>query len=168
MQNPRLIPPLPSRRALLLTGMLAILSGCATRPGQPGDSVTSGRLNNRESKEIALHASRLLGTPYRYGGTNPESGFDCSGLIGYVYRQSAGLTLPRTVAQLSKVGSLVEREKMRPGDLVFFRVGGSVSHAGIFIGDQRFIHAPSTGGVVRTDPLESGYWKPRFAGIRRI
>ena len=108
-----------------------------------------------------------LGTPYRYGGNTPDSGFDCSGLIGYVYRNQVGSAPPRTVAQLSSWGQVIDRSERRTGDLVVFGRGRNPSHAGIYVGEGRFVHAPSTGGEVRMDHLESKYWAKQNASFRR-
>lgn len=109
----------------------------------------------------------LVGTPYRYGGNTPESGFDCSGLIGYVFFHAAGVRAPRTVAGIVTWGSPLEREGARPGDLAVFTVKGRTNHAGIYIGNGRFVHAPSTGGTVRLDRLDSGYWATQGVRFRR-
>ncbi|MCZ7560511.1 MAG: C40 family peptidase [Burkholderiaceae bacterium] len=106
--------------------------------------------------------------PYRYGGNTPQGGFDCSGLIVYVYRNAAGVGLPRTVAQLAQVGQPVRAGAMRSGDLVLFDTAGRFSHAGIYVGGGRFVHAPSRGGVVRLDGVYASYWRPRFSGVRRV
>jgi len=111
--------------------------------------------------EVLLQALGLVGTPYRYGGNTPASGFDCSGLIGYVFRQAAGISLPRTTGG---------RNALEVGDLVFFATNGGkkVSHAGIYSGDGRFVHAPSSGGTVRMDYLSDSYWSKRYLGANRV
>ena len=116
---------------------------------------------------IAGTALDLRGVPYRSGGSDP-SGFDCSGLVWYVFAQH-GLALPRTVADQSRVGRKVKPEAIEPGDLVFFRTEGrSVSHVGLSIGGDEFVHAPNSRGEVRVEQLGSDYWWKRFAGARRI
>ena len=107
-----------------------------------------------------------MGTPYRYGGNTPDSGFDCSGLIGYVYTSRAGVAPPRTVAQLSGFGQSIDADELRTGDLVVFG-RGRPTHAGIYVGEGRFVHAPSSGGTVRLDHLKSRYWSQQFASFRR-
>ena len=102
----------------------------------------------------------------RYGGNTPEGGFDCSGLIGYVYRSEVGRAPPRTVAALAGFGQAVPRSDLRSGDLVLFG-GGRPTHAGIYVGNGRFVHAPSTGGTVRLDDLEAGYWARQPLQVRR-
>jgi len=122
------------------------------------------------SNEVLIRAIGLVGTPYRYGGNTPEAGFDCSGLVGFVFGDAAGLRLPRTTAELIAmrapgVGAL----ELEPGDLLFFGPGGgNASHIGIFVGEGRFVHAPSTGGTVRLDRLDGDYWRRAFVGARRV
>jgi cell wall-associated NlpC family hydrolase len=116
--------------------------------------------------DIAIHALGLVGTPYRFGGNTPEGGFDCSGLIGYVYNSRAGVAPPRTVALLSGFGASVPEDELRTGDLVVFG-GGRPTHAGIYVGEGRFVHAPSSGGTVRLDHLRSRYWAQQSASYRR-
>lgn len=112
----------------------------------------------------------LVGTPYRYGGDSPAGGFDCSGLVAYVFREAAGLRLPRsTRGQIDHPARPVERERLRAGDLVFFNPGGGpISHIGIYVGDGRFVHAPSRGGTVRLDRLDTPYWQKAYASARRV
>ena len=111
----------------------------------------------------------LLGTPYRWGGTSPESGFDCSGLVGYVFRTALGIELPRISRDMARDGEQVERTSLVPGDLVFFgRRGKRVDHVGIYIGEGRFLHAPRTGRDVTVSELDTGYWSRRFLQARRV
>lgn len=119
--------------------------------------------------EPALHAFSLVGTPYRWGGNTPKGGFDCSGLVVYVMRRSLGTTLPRTVEQMGTAGYEIAWEDRLPGDLVFFNTtGGEFSHVGIYIGQNRFVHAPRAGGTVRLESLVSSYWGPRITAFRRV
>jgi cell wall-associated NlpC family hydrolase len=144
-----------------------LLAGCASTPpdGTPR-STRSAYPSPSQADDIAIHTLGLVGTPYRYGGNTPDSGFDCSGLIGYVYRGRAGLVPPRTVAQFGGFGEPVSLSEIRTGDLVLFG-RGQPTHAGIYVGDGRFVHAPSTGGIVRLDQLASTYWSRQPVTVRR-
>ena len=154
----KLVPPV----LLLAAGLL--LAGCGTAPA--ARSSAYARLSAEQSSDIAIHALGLVGTPYRFGGNTPEGGFDCSGLIGYVYNSRAGVAPPRTVALLSGFGASVPEDELRTGDLMVFG-GGRPTHAGIYVGEGRFVHAPSSGGTVRLDHLRSRYWAQQSASYRR-
>lgn len=124
-------------------------------------------MSDLQANEAAFLALGLVGTPYRHGGNTPDAGFDCSGLIGYVYRRSAGIAPPRTVAQISGWGQSIGAGALRAGDLVIFGEGGSPSHAAIHAGEGRFVHAPSTGGTVRLNGFNERYWQTRLLDFRR-
>lgn len=144
-----------------------ILGGCSVLPtGSPGSNLSS-RLLPEQANDITIYAVGLVGTPYRYGGNSPENGFDCSGLIGYVYQSRAGFVPPRTVSKMQSWGQSVPSAGARSGDLVLFSRSGAATHAGIYVGDGRFVHAPSTGGEVRLDVLTSTYWSKQQIAFRR-
>lgn len=118
---------------------------------------------------VLMRAISLIGTPYRYGGNSPEGGFDCSGLVNYVYRDMLDLRLPRTSRELAQwQGPRIAPQRLAAADLVFFGSSGSVTHVGIYVGGGRFVHAPSTGGTVRLDHLDGPYWRDHYSGSRRI
>lgn len=118
---------------------------------------------------LALEAMSLVGIHYKLGGTSPEKGLDCSGLVRYVFREAHGTELPRTSSEISRVGEKIDKKDLQPGDLVFFNtLRRAFSHVGIYLGDNKFIHAPSSGGAVRIESMDLGYWKSRFNGARRI
>ncbi len=118
---------------------------------------------------VLMRAISLVGTPYRYGGNTPEGGFDCSGLVNYVYRDMLDLRLPRTSRALAAVqGPRIPMERLASGDLVFFGDAGEVSHVGIYVGEGRFVHAPRTGGTVRLDRLDGSWWLQHYSGARRL
>lgn len=121
------------------------------------------------ASDITSYALSLIGVDYRFGGNNPDQGLDCSGLIRYVFQQATGLTLPRSAREQSRVGELISRDNLQPGDLVFFNTRRfQFSHVGLYIGDSRFIHAPSSGGAVQVVSLDNAYWQKAFNGARRI
>lgn len=143
-----------------------IMGGCSVVPKVLPEPAFS-RLLPEQANDITIYAVGLVGTPYRYGGNTPDSGFDCSGLIGYVYQSRAGFVPPRTVSRLQDWGQSVRSDAARSGDLVIFSKGGVATHAGIYVGAGRFVHAPSTGGEVRLDLLTSKYWSQQKIGFRR-
>jgi cell wall-associated NlpC family hydrolase len=118
---------------------------------------------------VAVQALAHLGVPYRMGGLSPQTGFDCSGLVAYVYRQGAALDLPRNTDALSRSGEPIGPDALQPGDLVFYNtLQRDYSHVGIYLGEDRFIHAPSSRGEVRVENLRAEYWMRRYNGARRI
>lgn len=132
------------------------------------NSMTTGlRL---KTQELLKYAGRFLGAHYHFGGSSPETGFDCSGYVSYVYRNAAGIYLPHNAAAISRVGTRVSRDELRPGDLVFFRhFRQSVGHVGIYMGNDRFIHASSSAtGYVQVSDLRERYWARTFQGARRL
>ncbi len=156
-------------RGLLVLALVCIflLAGCSSSPKLRHSRGTPSTLSSDQASNIAIHALGLVGTPYRYGGNTPSGGFDCSGLIGYVYRNEVGTPPPRTVAQLDNWGQAVDTGELRTGDLVLFGRGSRPTHAGIYVGAGRFVHAPSTGGEVRLDVLSAGYWARQSQAYRR-
>jgi cell wall-associated NlpC family hydrolase len=165
--------------AVLVAGLLAsILAGCGhevVRPGTAAQRVSTHAWPILEPADpaaanaVLMRAIGLVGTPYRYGGNTPEGGFDCSGLINYVYRDMLDLRLPRTSRALAGwVGPKIPADRLTAADLVFFGSGGDVSHVGIYVGEGRFVHAPSTGGTVRLDRLDGPYWRDHYAGAKRV
>lgn len=121
------------------------------------------------ASDITSYALSLIGVNYKFGGNTPEQGLDCSGLIRYVFQQATGIALPRTAREQARVGETVAIDKLQPGDLVFFNTRRyQFSHVGLYLGDNRFIHAPSRGGAVEVVSLEQKYWQKAFNGARRI
>lgn len=143
---------------ILVLGLAVFSSGC-------------GFLGNRSSAAglaAAQTAKKYIGTPYAYGGRSPK-GFDCSGLTLYVYDRH-GVKLPRSSSKQAKAGRMVRKRNLMPGDLVFFSTGkrGRVSHVGIYIGDGKFIHAPSQGKKVCAASLNDKYYKKTYHSARRV
>ncbi len=123
----------------------------------------------QKAQDVAIFALSLIGVDYRFGGDSPQHGVDCSGLVRYVFSQTTGIALPRTSAALGKTGLNVARIDLVPGDLVFFNTRHFInSHVGIYLGDDRFVHAPSQGGEVRIASMADAYWRTRFNGARRL
>ncbi len=122
-----------------------------------------------EVQEMLDTALSYLGVPYRLGGASPRTGFDCSGLVSHVFRQTFGLSLPRTAREIARNGAAVARGELLPGDLVFFNTRGFLnSHVGIYLGDSKFVHAPNARGRVRIDDMDNTYYRTRFNGARRM
>jgi cell wall-associated NlpC family hydrolase len=144
------------------------LSGCSGQA--PRSAQTLPQENAAEANEVLFTALGQVGVPYRYGGSTPASGFDCSGLIQYVYEASADISLPRTVAEMNTFDApSVDEADLEAGDLVIFATGSSSrpSHAGIYVGEGRFVHAPRQGGVVRMDFLSEEYWQRNYLQAKR-
>src|ERR1700761_5081977 len=119
--------------------------------------------------DVVVGALNMIGVRYRWGGDTPDSGLDCSGFVRYVFQDTLGMALPRRAEEMSRVGEKVRVSDLKPGDLVFFNtMRRTFSHVGIYIGDNKFVHSPSTGSTIRVDDMDSGYWEQRFQGARRI
>ncbi len=119
--------------------------------------------------DVVVGALNMIGVRYRWGGNSPDSGLDCSGFVRYVFQDTLGMSLPRRAEEMSRVGEKVRMSELKPGDLVFFNtMRRTFSHVGIYIGDNKFVHSPSTGSTIRVDDLDSTYWEKRFTGARRI
>lgn len=131
------------------------------------DSVRDGVPADATAMEVVLYALGLLNINYRWGGANPESGLDCSGMVSYIYGQAAGLKVQGSASDIARKGRPIQRDVLRPGDLVFFNTQNRpFSHVGVYIGDARFVHAPSTNGRIRIDRLSDRYYAQRFEAAR--
>ena len=118
---------------------------------------------------MVSEALNHLGIRYRFGGSSPDTGFDCSGLVAYSAERGLGLKLPRNAAEIARQGVAVAKNELKAGDLVFFNtMGRRYSHVGIYLGDDRFVHSPSAGGVVRVENMTMAYWSKRYNGARRL
>ena len=162
-------------KLLVLLIFCAALVGCASTPRAPIDTRQStaqpsrGPVSPSDRSEALLIALMALGVDYRFGGKSGATGFDCSGLVVYVYEEAYGIRLPRTVIAQSETGFAVGTQDLEPGDVVFYdTLGRPYSHVGIYLGDGKFVHAPKTGSTVRVESLRSTYWTKRFNGARRI
>ena len=145
--------------------LIAALAGCAGSP-QRGE-IPATRASDETARKAVAVARDMIGKPYRYAGDTP-AGFDCSGLVRYSYRR-AGVSMPRATPAQRRSTTLISVRRLRPGDLLFFdQEGKNASHVGIYLGDGRFVHAPSTGGRVRSDSLGADFWKKHFVEARRV
>ena len=157
----------------LLLMVAVCVTGCTTPAPRTSSTITQSSPAADKlltANDILFSALGQVGIPYRYGGSTPDSGFDCSGLIQYVYAESANIQLPRTVAAMYQIDApVVDEDKLQAGDLVIFATGwgGRPSHAGIYVGEGRFVHAPSTGGTVRMDYLSEDYWQRSYLNAKR-
>ena len=169
--------------ALLLGAIVLLLAACSSNPHrqQPTFKTSQSALANLparapsaastdEANDILFRAIALVGTPYRWGGNTPAGGFDCSGLMDYIYRHSTGIKLPRTSREMASMDGETVRHmrQLASGDLVFFENSGSISHVGVYVGKGRFVHAPNSGGTVRLDDIDGPYWRDHFAYGKRV
>ena len=140
---------------------------------EPASSQSSSKrtaaLSRREADELIGNAMGLLGVSYRFGGTSASSGFDCSGFMQHIFRKTMQINLPRTSAEQAKMGVAVSRSELQPGDMVFFSTSrGRISHVGLYIGNNRFIHAPRTGKSIEITSLGNKYWNSKYVTARRV
>ena len=165
----KVAPSLTDRAFGLAVDVNRLLSPAVALELPPEAMGPVGEDENGKVGSVLQKALALLGTPYRWGGTDPSKGFDCSGLVGYVFRNALGIELPRVSRDMARNGQLVtDRAKLAAGDLVFFGRKGRVNHVGIYLGDGRFVHAPSKGKDVTVSELDTGYWSGRFLQARRV
>ncbi|KWA15912.1 peptidase P60 [Burkholderia territorii] len=150
------------------TGSTSSVQQASAQPSSGGaKSFLAGMAG--KAGDVVVGALNMIGVRYRWGGNSPDSGLDCSGFVRYVFQDTLGMSLPRRAEEMSRVGEKVSMSNLKPGDLVFFNtMRRTFSHVGIYIGDNKFVHSPSTGSTVRVDDLDSGYWEKRFTGARRI
>lgn len=150
-------------------GPLMLLHACSGVPQRPGVATPVVRGDAARANDVLFRALGLVGTPYRYGGNTPEGGFDCSGLVGYVFREAAAVQLPRASRSIAALDvPRIPADRLASADLVFFGRGDEVTHVGIYVGEGRFVHAPNHGGTVRLDALAAPYWKDHFLYARRV
>ena len=174
----RMIPPV----LVLVLATLCTTSAFAT-PANTGDGIDRlladrGMLTRidqvrqdvtHKASELVVNAMGFLGVPYKWGGTDADSGFDCSGFVASVYQQSIGLLLPRKAEQQAAATEKIDQADLQPGDLVFFNtMRRAFSHVGIYVGNGKFIHAPRAGAEVRVESMGGSYWQRRFDGARRV
>lgn len=148
--------------------LLALLVACSSAPPQR-DSAQYAPQSREHANEVVIYALGLMDIDYRFGGKNPESGLDCSGMVSYIYRNALGVELPAGAARIAQIGRKIEPAQLAPGDLVFFNTTGQpFSHVGIYLGDNRFIHAPSSNGKIKVSSLKAAYYANRLDAARTL
>ncbi|MDS4053494.1 C40 family peptidase [Accumulibacter sp.] len=163
------IPLLPS----LFAAALLFSSGAghvhASEQAKAADELSLFERYTNSAQDLILKGFELIGINYRFGGTNPDTGLDCSGFVQLVFKEAIGILLPRTAREQSEVGTVIDRHELKAGDLVFFNtMRHAFSHVGIYLGDNRFMHAPRTGAEVRIEDMRQNYWIQRYNGARRL
>lgn len=163
---------------VLLLSVLCLLAACSSSspppakpaPTRPEPRPTLARLEAEGAgREIVMYALGLLDVGYQFGGKNPEAGLDCSGMVSFIYRNAVGIPLRGSAADLARQGKPIDTRALQPGDLVFFNtLGRSFSHVGIYIGDQKFVHAPSSRGKIRIESLSTPYFASRYETARTL
>ncbi|MBN8454142.1 C40 family peptidase [Accumulibacter sp.] len=157
-------------RTLLTCLVPLLLLACSSTPPAPGRTAqqpAARPASSDKAHDVVIFALGLIDTGYRFGGKNPDAGLDCSGMVSYIYDRAAGIRVSGSAADIARRGRAVDRSGLRPGDLVFFNTRNApFSHVGIYIGDERFVHAPSGSGRVRIDQLGARYYAQRFETAR--
>ena len=156
-----------------LTNLLSNREQILKQFAENGQYTQTTRTNNDRTSgsadELIGNAMGLLGVAYRYGGTSASTGFDCSGFMQHIFRKTMQINLPRTSAEQAKMGVAVSRSELQPGDMVFFSTSrGRISHVGLYIGNNRFIHAPRTGKSIEITSLGNKYWNSKYVTARRV
>jgi cell wall-associated NlpC family hydrolase len=166
---------MPARGISYVVHCAVVALGVALAPvAHAGGSLTASAAETAGkvwagAQDVAMFALGLTGVTYRFGGNTPDGGLDCSGLVRYVFQEVTGVSLPRTSKEMSTLGARVAAAELQPGDLVFFNTRRfAFSHVGIYLGDNRFIHAPSRGSEVEIANLSKAYWQKSYNGARRL
>jgi cell wall-associated NlpC family hydrolase len=178
MMKRTILAQLASSQGLVLLATALALAGCASAPpapkkppkpaSRPGISL-AGLQADGAGREILMYSLSLLDIDYKFGGSNPEAGLDCSGMVAYIYQNAAKVKLPHNAAQIASLARPIDNSRMRVGDLVFFNtLGKPFSHMGIYIGDGKFVHAPRSNSVIRVDRLDNSYFAARYEGARTL
>ncbi len=172
----------PALRAAAFAFVLIALAACGGRETRPAprrayatraaDAIAIFDVaadDPARANDVLIRAIGLVGVPYRWGGNTPEGGFDCSGLVNFVFRDIGGVALPRTARDIAALPVPPVRDNhLAPADLVFFGDASGVNHVGIYVGQGRFVHAPNSGGTVRLDEINGYYWREHYLGARRV
>ena len=166
-------------QTILTASLIPFLASCGfstgkhrptAKPHVSARKVQPVRISNihhtQGSQELMLHSMGLIGTPYKWGGSTTSTGFDCSGMIQFVYKNALGVSLPRTARDMAAASRKIPDSRLKAGDLVFFNTGGAnkYSHVGLYIGNGEFIHAPSSGKTIKTEKLSSPFYAKNYLG----
>ena len=164
-----------------LIGVLLMLAACASSPHREATYKPSRSALADEparapenaigtANDVLFRAMALVGTPYRWGGNTPSGGFDCSGLVDYIYLNAANIALPHSSRDMASMNGqkIKHMDELMSGDLVFFGSGSGISHVGVYVGKGRFVHAPNSGGTVRLDDIDGPYWRDHFEYGKRL
>jgi cell wall-associated NlpC family hydrolase len=157
-------------RSLLLVAAAQLLGGCTLKtavPEPPRAPLVVG--DQAKGREVVMYAFGMLDIGYRFGGRNPDSGMDCSGMVSYIYQQVTGFRLPHNAAEIARLARPIERKNLKPGDLLFFNTRNKpLSHVAIYVGEDRFVHAPSRNGRIQISRLSEPYYADRFEAARTL
>jgi cell wall-associated NlpC family hydrolase len=157
------------QRFLAISVLALVLAACGSAARRAQPPLIAGTPRANAANAVLFRAIALVGTPYHWGGNTPQGGFDCSGLVDYVYRDAAGLSLPRTSTEMSELSERkLAGDSLQSGDLVFFANGGRIGHVGIYVGERRFVHAPNSGGTVRLESIDDAWWREHFVYGKRV
>lgn len=167
-----------NRRLVCLLSAAALLAACSSppplrqhgrAPSRPQYLGLSHLQADGAGREILMYTLSLLDVGYQFGGSNPEAGLDCSGMVSYIYQNAVGVKLPHNAARIASLSRPIPADQLRVGDLVFFNtLNRPFSHMGIYIGDGKFVHAPRSNSVIRVDRLDNSYFSARFEGGRTL
>lgn len=179
----RALPSWRLTRLALLAAVVFALAACAGAPHRREATFKTSHstladlparapsaANVGTANDVLFRAIALVGTPYRWGGNTPAGGFDCSGLVDYIYQNAADMALPHSSREMADLTGEKVRQmtELASGDLVFFNGGSGISHVGVYVGKGRFVHAPNSGGTVRLDDIDGPYWRDHFVYGKRL
>jgi cell wall-associated NlpC family hydrolase len=172
LSRPQSSPSIAGRfwLTVAVAAIVAALAGCATHPREPATPREYLVVGDRDKgREVVMYAFSLIDIGYRFGGNNPDTGLDCSGMVSYLYDKVTGARLPHNAAAIARMARPIDRSDLQPGDLLFFNTRRKpFSHVAIFVGNDRFVHAPSSNGKIRLDSLSEGYFAKRFESARTL
>ena len=159
----------PPRTCRPLAALLLAFTLTTASAQETSNTISPPHPIDTSAADLVLQALGLIGTRYKFGGNSPDDGFDCSGFVRHLFGTTLGRVLPRTSFEMSRLGDKIDRPSLAPGDLVFYNTRrSSFSHVGVYIGEGRFIHAPSKGRAVEIVDMSDRYWVQRFNGARRL